>query len=154
MKTANNIKKIAALAALVVAFGIGTTANGQTTQQAHPVKTEAKNKQVHAQQTAAKKETQKTAVKAENEMKAVAKKSEKKVDAKVKEEKKAVAKTSANNKTVVAKDSKKVKNQTASAVDKKTGEKHEGHTIYEGPRGGRYYINANGNKTYITPDKK
>jgi hypothetical protein len=26
---------------------------------------------------------------------------------------------------------------------------YKGHTIYVGPRGGRYYINSNGNKTYI-----
>ena len=25
----------------------------------------------------------------------------------------------------------------------------EGHTIYTGPRGGQYYINSNGNKTYV-----
>jgi hypothetical protein len=27
----------------------------------------------------------------------------------------------------------------------------QGRTIYTGPRGGQYYINGNGNKTYITP---
>jgi ABC-type oligopeptide transport system substrate-binding subunit len=26
---------------------------------------------------------------------------------------------------------------------------YNGHKIYTGPRGGRYYINSNGNKTYI-----
>jgi colicin import membrane protein len=25
--------------------------------------------------------------------------------------------------------------------------------VYTGPRGGRYYINSNGNKTYISDDK-
>jgi colicin import membrane protein len=29
------------------------------------------------------------------------------------------------------------------------GEYYNGHKIYTGPRGGRYYINKNGNKTYI-----
>ncbi len=29
------------------------------------------------------------------------------------------------------------------------GEYYNGHKIYIGPRGGRYYINKNGNKTYI-----
>jgi colicin import membrane protein len=29
------------------------------------------------------------------------------------------------------------------------GEYYNGHRIYIGPRGGRYYINRNGNKTYI-----
>jgi colicin import membrane protein len=29
------------------------------------------------------------------------------------------------------------------------GDYYNGHKIYTGPRGGRYYINSNGNKTYI-----
>lgn len=33
--------------------------------------------------------------------------------------------------------------------DKSVGKDAKGRTIYEGPRGGRYYINSNGNKTYI-----
>ncbi|MCA6421505.1 MAG: hypothetical protein IM568_01655 [Flavobacterium sp.] len=33
--------------------------------------------------------------------------------------------------------------------DKVTG-KYKGKTVYTGPRGGEYYINSNGNKTYIT----
>ena len=37
--------------------------------------------------------------------------------------------------------------------DKAVGKTADGKTIYEGPRGGRYYINSNGNKTYITKDK-
>ncbi|MEO5930009.1 MAG: hypothetical protein ABIR47_08755, partial [Candidatus Kapaibacterium sp.] len=28
-------------------------------------------------------------------------------------------------------------------------ETYNGHVIYTGPRGGRYYINSSGNKTYI-----
>ena len=27
-----------------------------------------------------------------------------------------------------------------------------GHVLYTGPRGGQYYINGNGNKTYVTPE--
>jgi len=38
----------------------------------------------------------------------------------------------------------KVKKQSSDA-----GEYYNGHKIYTGPRGGRYYINKNGNKTYI-----
>lgn len=30
---------------------------------------------------------------------------------------------------------------------------NSGRTIYEGPRGGNYYINSNGNKTYIRTPK-
>ena len=33
--------------------------------------------------------------------------------------------------------------------DKSFGKDAKGRTIYEGPRGGKYYINSNGNKTYI-----
>lgn len=31
----------------------------------------------------------------------------------------------------------------------KNGDYYNGHKIYTGPRGGRYYINRNGRKTYI-----
>lgn len=30
-----------------------------------------------------------------------------------------------------------------------SGDYYNGHKIYTGPRGGRYYINSNGQKTYI-----
>ncbi|MGL2962421.1 hypothetical protein ACSVH2_01220 [Flavobacterium sp. RSB2_4_14] len=33
--------------------------------------------------------------------------------------------------------------------DKATG-KYKGKTVYTGPKGGEYYINSNGNKTYIS----
>lgn len=29
---------------------------------------------------------------------------------------------------------------------------NSGRTIYEGPKGGQYYINSNGNKTYVKPN--
>ena len=38
--------------------------------------------------------------------------------------------------------------------DKQIGKDDKGRTIYEGPRGGQYYINSNGNKTYLKADKK
>lgn len=41
----------------------------------------------------------------------------------------------------------------ANAGDKVVGTDDKNRTIYEGPRGGRYYINKNGNKTYIKKDK-
>jgi len=49
-------------------------------------------------------------------------------------------------KTVSAKKSKPRKTKSVSVDD---GEYYNGHKIYTGPRGGRYYINHNGNKTYI-----
>ena len=38
----------------------------------------------------------------------------------------------------------KIRNSSSNNEDN-----YNGHTIYTGPRGGRYYINRNGNKTYI-----
>jgi hypothetical protein len=38
--------------------------------------------------------------------------------------------------------------------DKETNYNSSGKTIYTGPRGGQYYINKNGNKTYIKKKKK
>lgn len=38
--------------------------------------------------------------------------------------------------------------------DKVIGKDAQGRTLYEGPRGGQYYINGNGNKTYVKPDKQ
>ncbi len=37
-------------------------------------------------------------------------------------------------------------------TDYSVGRTSEGHIIFTGPRGGRYYINKNGNKTYIKND--
>ena len=39
-------------------------------------------------------------------------------------------------------------------ADKTIGKDDKGRTIYEGPRGGQYYINSNGNKTYLKADSK
>jgi colicin import membrane protein len=44
---------------------------------------------------------------------------------------------------------KKTSTTTATSVDKVVGKDASGRTIYEGPRGGRYYMTANGNKEYI-----
>ena len=46
--------------------------------------------------------------------------------------------------------SKSTSTKTATAGQStKTGEMYNGHPVYVGSRGGRYYINKNGNKTYI-----
>jgi colicin import membrane protein len=39
-------------------------------------------------------------------------------------------------------------------TDKAVGKDKEGRTIFEGPRGGRYYINGSGNKVYVDKDGK
>ena len=39
-------------------------------------------------------------------------------------------------------------------ADKQVGKDEKGRTIFEGSRGGQYYINSNGNKTYLKAEKK
>ena len=39
-------------------------------------------------------------------------------------------------------------------ADKQIGKDEKGRTIFQGPRGGQYYINSNGNKTYLKADSK
>jgi colicin import membrane protein len=48
---------------------------------------------------------------------------------------------------------KKVVNPTNNSEDKIVGKDDKGRTIYEGPRGGRYYLTENGNKVYVTNKK-
>ncbi|MCF3110247.1 hypothetical protein LL912_15795 [Niabella sp. CC-SYL272] len=55
-------------------------------------------------------------------------------------------KKATTQKTVTAKKAKPRKTKSIASDD---GEYYNGHKIYTGPRGGRYYINRNGNKTYI-----
>lgn len=43
----------------------------------------------------------------------------------------------------------KAKTHKVKATSSDSGDYYKGHKIYTGPRGGRYYINKNGNKTYI-----
>lgn len=38
---------------------------------------------------------------------------------------------------------------TAKTPDKVIGTDAKGRTIYQGPRGGKYYITKNGNKEYV-----
>lgn len=71
-----------------------------------------------------------------------------KVDAKVKEES-SKAKTTAASK--VAKKERET-SEKANPKDKIIG-KYNDKKVFQGPRGGKYYINKNGNKTYIDDDK-
>lgn len=43
----------------------------------------------------------------------------------------------------------KVETAKAKVADKASGEYYNGKKVYTGPKGGKYYINKNGNKTYI-----
>ena len=83
---------------------------------------------------------------------------------KPKDEKTTLTKTAADKKSDVraepaAKASKSTPAQAnvntqkkVAGADKNIGKDDKGRTIYEGPRGGRYYINSNGNKSYIKKD--
>jgi len=103
-----------------------------------------------AQETAAdKKAKAKTKVEQKTaEAKTDAKKATAKADAKAKDAqataKKDVAK--AKDKAVTSKTEVKKEAKTA---DKASGEFYNGKKVYTGPKGGKYYINKNGNKTYI-----
>jgi colicin import membrane protein len=66
-----------------------------------------------------------------------------KIDAKIKDEK--YAKGNSSKKAPTLKESNEKAPKTP---DKITGE-YNGKKVYTGPRGGKYYINKNGNKTYI-----
>ena len=46
-------------------------------------------------------------------------------------------------------DTKKDTKSDAKNDDKQVGKDKEGRMIFEGPRGGKYYINASGAKTYV-----
>ena len=41
------------------------------------------------------------------------------------------------------------KSKKSSNTSQKTNEIYKGHSVYIGPKGGKYYLNKNGNKTYI-----
>ena len=43
----------------------------------------------------------------------------------------------------------KAKKSNSKKVYRVNSQKSNGRVIYTGPKGGRYYINSNGNKTYI-----
>ncbi|MEO5777666.1 MAG: hypothetical protein ABIQ27_12235 [Flavobacterium sp.] len=62
----------------------------------------------------------------------------------------AVNKVEAKTKKVIK---ERVSNEKAPRTPDKVTGKYNGKKVYTGPRGGRYYINSNGNKTYISDDK-
>ena len=66
---------------------------------------------------------------------------------KSKAEKAVTEKTTKTKKTAEVK-LKETTEKAPKTPDKVTGE-YNGKKVYTGPRGGRYYINKNGNKTYI-----
>ncbi|MFD2554433.1 hypothetical protein [Sphingobacterium tabacisoli] len=150
MKTLNSIQKLAALAAVVATLGLGS-AQAQT---AKTVEKPARKTEVKAP---GEQQTKKTENKAKEANASVTKKeSQPKETAKstgtkaVKDVKKEEA-VKADQKTKTEKKVNKTTNPSVKATgqDKLTGEKHNGHPVYEGPKGGKYYINENGNKTYI-----
>ncbi|MCF6128523.1 hypothetical protein L1S35_02485 [Flavobacterium sp. AS60] len=65
------------------------------------------------------------------------------------------AKAAANKAEAKAKKEikERVSNEKAPKVRDKVTGTYNGKKVYTGPRGGRYYINSNGNKTYISDDK-
>lgn len=133
----------------------------KTTKKADTEATKAKKK-IEESKTAVKKEVKdgtkvvkEKPAKAVADAKAEAKKS--KEDTKAVKEKatKAVSDTKSEAKKVSTSETKKatavkeqVKNAKVTGEDKVTGT-YNGKKVYTGPRGGRYYINDNGNKTYI-----
>jgi len=51
--------------------------------------------------------------------------------------------------TTIPKTTSPAVNPVNKSADKVVGTDSKGRTIYEGPRGGHYYINKNGNKEYV-----
>ena len=163
MEAINRFKKITAALALIAAFGIGQsyaqTAPKKMEKEAK--KSEQKVKEVKTKATEAEMKTKAAPVKATEKKEAAVKEksmqTKKMADAKVaavetkdKEVKdKAVKKETAKaQKQVTA-----VKKDAVATSDKATSEKYNGHTVYLGTKGGKFYINGNGNITYIS-DKK
>ena len=73
------------------------------------------------------------------------------------EKKSAEGKAKAATNKVEAKAKKVVKERVSNEKAPRTPDKvtgmYKGKKVFTGPRGGRYYINSNGNKTYISDDK-
>jgi len=55
----------------------------------------------------------------------------------------------ATEKSTTADSAKTKKKVSSKPTTTKNGESYNGHSIQTGPRGGKYYINKNGHKTYI-----
>lgn len=110
------------------------------------------------------------------EVKTDAKEAKDKADKKVKEAKEDIKKETKEAKDNVDKKAKEVKSDTKKAADKLSkkdeaeaslatrtkvagadksiGKDAKGRTIYVGTKGGQYYINSSGNKTYLSEDSK
>jgi colicin import membrane protein len=73
------------------------------------------------------------------------------------QKKSAAGKAGAAANKAEAKAKKEVKERVSNERAPKTPDKvtgtYKGKKVFTGPRGGRYYINSNGNKTYISDDK-
>lgn len=157
METLNSFKKIAALAVFVATLGIGAT-QAQTVKKAEsqPIKAEQKANQISPKKmeqhpkAAIEKKALITEPKAHQSVDKKSNKAEKAVGNVKPMENKEPAKV---NHTVKAdKSAAKVepnKVKTTTNGDKLTGAKHNGYPVYEGPQGGKYYINESGNKIYI-----
>ncbi|MFK7032941.1 hypothetical protein [Flavobacterium oreochromis] len=126
-------------------------------------KAKAEKEAAKAEKEAAKAEkeaakAEKEAAKAEKESKIAAK--AKKLDAKVKDEAdKAKSKAKKAKEELEAKSLKPAKKErvttekaTLNTKDQVVG-KYKDRQVYQGPRGGKYYINKNGNKTYIDDEQ-
>lgn len=137
-KTANKVADKTEKAAKTTKNAVVKTADkvgDKTSKAAKSVKKESKEVAKDV-----KKESKEVAAKAETKTKkaATATKAEVKKDANV------VAAKAKKATTKV----KETNEKAPKVADKVTGT-YNGKKVYTGPRGGRYYINANGNKTYI-----
>ncbi len=155
------MKKIIALA-LIVCASFSVQVNAQAPKDG--AKKEKKEKKPKTDKVDKDKEAAKAAKDAEKAAKKDAAKGDKEVKGKGEKKEKAdkPEKVEKGTKKVADKDApvkpepkntKKVNASTEKAAvgdDKVVGKDDKGRTIYEGPRGGRYYINSGGNKSYVS----
>ena len=110
-------------------------------------KADAKKAEAKAKKEAA--TAGKEAKKAATELKTKVEAKEEKAAKPAKEAKEAKEKAT---KKVAKKERVSTEKANPNTTDKVTGE-YNGKKVFTGPRGGRYYINKNGNKTYIDDDQ-
>ena len=167
MNTLNYFKKWAAVAALVSMFGIATSSAQETPPHHKAVKKaektvkdnttvtkETAKQSARKESAAAKTEADKAVKSAERaksdaaKTKVTAKQSARKENEISKAEaNKAVEKAKSNASVSTVKMKNSVSATKKSGTDKLSSEKYNGHAVYIGPEGGKYYINSN--KTYI-----
>lgn len=104
-----------------------------------------KKKPAHAKKAKASKKTKKTKSKKDTHKSKKTKKASK--DKQKSKKTKTHSKKPASSKKHTSKSMKAKENYYQE--DKAVGTRDDGRTIFEGPRGGRYYINDSGNKVYI-----